>query len=250
MIPALDEEANLEALLPALVGRAGIECIVADGGSADRSVEVARASGARVVVAPRGRARQMNAGAASATGEILLFLHADTLLPEGFDALVRSALARPGVALGAFRLGICAHGIAFRLIELAVALRSRFLGRPYGDQAIFVRAEAFRETGGFPDLPILEDLAFVLRLRARGRVAIAPARVSTSARRWLSDGVWRTTLRNQGAVWAWRVGVSPERIAAWYHGCRTAGKVAAVTCGPGSPDSSSPSSPSLRGDAV
>ncbi len=248
VIPTLDEEANLEALLPSLVVRPGVECVVADGGSADGTRETASRLGARVVEAPRGRARQMNAGAAVATGGILLFLHADTRLPDGFDARVREVLARPGVAAGAFRLGIDAHGIPFRLLELAVDLRSRLQQRPYGDQAIFVRADVFRQVGGFPDMPILEDLAFVRLLRACGRIEISPARVSTSARRWIANGVWRTTLCNQGALWAWRFGASPERISAWYRRLRPKGKVAAVECSIASPGSSSCSPP--RGAAA
>ena len=137
----------------------------------------------------------MNAGAALARGEILLFLHADTRLPEGFDAQIRRILASPGVAAGAFRLGIDATGRRLRFIEQAADLRSRFLKMPYGDQAIFTFAKAFAAIGGYPQLPIMEDFELVRRLRRLGEIAISPSRVSSSPRRWMS----------LGAVFSWRV---------------------------------------------
>lgn len=186
-----------------------------DGGSTDRTREVARVRGATVVESPRSRGRQLTRGASIATGDTLLFLHADTSLPSGFDEHVFRALDEPGVCAGAFRLLIDGHERSFRLIEKMVNFRSCVRQMPYGDQAIFIRANVFHEVGGIPDLPIMEDYVFVRRLRRIGRIKIAPATVTTSARRWHHHGVWRTTLLNQLCIAAYRIGVSLQRIASW-----------------------------------
>ena len=157
----------------------------------------------------------MNAGAAAASGDILLFLHADTSLPSGFDEYVFRALDREDVCAGAFRLSIEAKGRSFRLIENLVNLRSRVLQMPYGDQAIFVPMRIFHEVGGFPDAPIMEDYELVRRLRRMGRIAITPVAVATSARRWLDRGTWRTTLTNQVCIAAYRLGVPPTHVVRW-----------------------------------
>ena len=146
---------------------------------------------------------------------MLLFLHADTSLPVGFQARVYEILGHSDVSAGAFQLHIAAPGRPFRWIERFVRLRSTILQLPYGDQAIFVKAETFRQLGGFPDCPIMEDYELVRKLRRIGRVDIARESVTTSARRWLANGVWRTTLMNQVCVVARRIGVSPERLAGW-----------------------------------
>jgi len=158
----------------------------------------------------------MNAGAAAASGSILLFLHADTRLPPGFDSAVRSALEEPGVVAGAFRLRIGAPGGSLRIIERAVAIRSRVLRMPYGDQGIFVRNETFHELGGFPELPVMEDFEFVRRLRRRGKIRIVSLSAITSGRRWRELGPWRTTWINQKVILGYYLGISPERLAAWY----------------------------------
>jgi len=213
IIPALNEEKTIGHTLERVRGGNVWEVIVVDGRSTDRTRDIARAHGATVIESSPGRGRQLAAGAAAAAGDTLLFVHADTSLPTGFDDYVFRVLDRPGVVAGAFRLLIDAEGPSFRLIEKMVNFRSRVRQMPYGDQAIFVSADVLRESGGFPDLPIMEDYALIRRLRRMGRIQIAPATVVTSARRWLEGGVWRTTLRNQACIVAYRLGVPPARIA-------------------------------------
>ena len=218
VIPVLNEEAQLPATLAA-VGRGGPhEVIVVDGGSGDQTVAIARAHDAIVLCAPSNRARQMNCGAAAATGESLLFLHADTILPPGFPALVNTTLARPGVAGGAFEFAISGEFAGRRLIERGTNWRARRRQMPYGDQAIFVRRETFAQVGGFPDLPIMEDYEFVRRLRRLGKIALAAGAAMTSDRRWQRLGAARTTLFNQFVVAGYRLGVPPTRLARWYRG--------------------------------
>lgn len=215
VIPALNEAPHLPATL-ARCGLAGAEVIVVDGGSTDGTAARARALGARVITSAPGRGRQMNAGAAEARGDILLFLHADTLLPEGFAGRVVRTLARPGVVAGAFRLAIDAPGAGLRLVELWAGWRSRGLQLPYGDQALFLGAREFRRLGGYRDMPLMEDFDLVRRLRRRGRVVTLPQAARTSARRWQSLGVFRTTVVNQLVVAGYLAGVSPARLARWY----------------------------------
>jgi rSAM/selenodomain-associated transferase 2/rSAM/selenodomain-associated transferase 1 len=217
IIPTLNEASNLAETLAKIRTVEEIEVIVADGGSHDGTMEIARSLGVKVIETDTGRATQMNAGAAAATGNILLFLHADTRLPDNFTEHVRQMLEQRGTAGGAFQLSIDAPGWFLRLIERGANWRSTFLQMPYGDQAFFLRADLFREMGGFPDVPIMEDLEFVRRLRERGAIVIAPVPVVTSARRWLMLGSWRTTLTNQGALAAYYAGVPLLTIARWYN---------------------------------
>jgi rSAM/selenodomain-associated transferase 2 len=158
----------------------------------------------------------MNAGAGEAEGTVLLFLHADTKLPPGFEHHVREVLDRPGTVAGAFRLGIDGALPGLRAIEWLANFRSIRMGMPYGDQAIFLRADRFREMGGFPEIPIMEDFAFMRGLRRLGRIGIAPVAVSTSDRRYEQFGVWRTTWINQLMIFAYMAGVSPAQLARWY----------------------------------
>jgi rSAM/selenodomain-associated transferase 2/rSAM/selenodomain-associated transferase 1 len=216
VIPTLDESAYLPNALGSLQGEENLETIVVDAGSHDQTQPIAREHGCKVLVAGGGRARQLNAGADAAIGSILLFLHADTQLPEHFGDHVRRALGRPGVVAGAFPLRIDAPRRTLRVIEAAVNLRCRWLKMPYGDQAIFLPADEFYRVGGFPELPIMEDFELVRRLRRRGRIAMAMAPVVTSARRWQSVGPWRTTWINQRVVLGYYLGISPHRLARWY----------------------------------
>ncbi|MDA2923784.1 TIGR04283 family arsenosugar biosynthesis glycosyltransferase [Acidobacteria bacterium AH-259-L09] len=216
IIPALNEAEAIGLALGSIQNCMGVERIVADGGSVDKTVEVARSFGAKVVHSPRGRARQMNAGAKAAKGGLLVFLHADTRLPEGFDNHIRGIMNQSNAIAGAFELQIDAPSPGLRIIEKVANWRSRRLQLPYGDQAIFLRADLFREIGGFPDLPIMEDFEFVRRLRSQGRVVIAPAAALTSARRWQKLGTLQTTLTNQAVVLAFCLGVDPSRLARWY----------------------------------
>jgi len=222
VVPTLNEAAVLGRTLAGLP--AGFcEVVVADGGSTDATVEIARAHGARVTSAPAGRGPQMNAGARAARGDVLVFLHADTALPADAAARIAAALADPGTVGGAFRLGIDSPDPRLRLIARAANLRTRLTGVPYGDQALFVRRTAFAAAGGFPDVPIMEDVALGRLLKGLGRVVLVPARVCTSARRWEREGVVRTTLRNTALISLYLLGVPPVRLARWYRHVRGPG---------------------------
>lgn len=215
IIPARNEAARIGATIDRARHGRPCEVIVADGGSADDTAGVARRHGATVVASAPGRGRQLNRGAAAATGDVFVFLHADTLLPPGYDGHVRRTLAGDGVIAGAFELRIDAARRSLRLIERAVSWRSRVRRMPYGDQALFMTRRTFEQVGGFPACSAMEDFELVRRLRRRGRIEIAPAAVVTSARRWTTCGVWRTTLLNQACVLGYRLGVPADRIAAW-----------------------------------
>jgi rSAM/selenodomain-associated transferase 2 len=158
----------------------------------------------------------MNAGAAEAAGNVLLFLHADTRLPENFENRVLAALARDEICAGAFSLGIDSAAGGFRFIECIANWRSRFLQMPYGDQALFVSRRIFHEIGGYPNYPIMEDFELVRRLKRKGKIAILPERVRTSPRRWLNFGFFKTGLLNQLIVFAYYLGVSPQSLSQWY----------------------------------
>jgi uncharacterized protein len=230
IIPTLNEAATIGAILADLQPLPNVEIILVDGGSIDNTVKIAQASGVQVLTSPSGRARQMNLGAKAATGEILIFLHGDTVLPVGFEGMVRSALGggwRDGEMgsvgvpenlpiAGAFTLKIDDPLPSLRWIEWLVAWRSRWRQMPYGDQAIFLTAETFRQVGGFRDLPIMEDFELIRRLQRRGRIEILSAPVLTSARRWIKRGVWQTTLINQAIVFGYSIGISPARLVRWY----------------------------------
>ncbi len=226
IIPALNEAPNLMATLVTTRSASTSEVIVVDGGSDDDTVAIAESFGARVLTTQTGRACQMNAGATEASGEVLLFLHADTRLPKDFDAYIHDALAEPGAIAGAFGLGLDGTHRGLRFIEMTANWRSRKLHMPYGDQAIFMRSEVWRRFGGFPLMPLMEDFEMVRRLRKQGRVVIAPVPVISSARRWLKLGVFRTTLINQMIIAAHLAGVAPERIARWYNRQRKASQEA------------------------
>ncbi len=215
VIPTLNEAASIETAVSSALMEDGVECIVVDGGSLDNTVDRAREAGATIVRAPKGRAKQLNAGASLAAHPLLLFLHADTVLPPGYPTTVRRILARPDVACGAFRLRIEPAGSTLRAIERIANLRARRFALPYGDQALFLRADRFRRLGGFPDLPVMEDFELVRRLRRAGRIEIAAEAVETSSRRWHRYGTWRTTLLNQIAVLAYLGGVPAGTIARW-----------------------------------
>ena len=216
IIPTLNEEDNLDRLLSRLGGRPDLEIIVVDGGSTDRTLDAARRHGVRVVRTDPGRGEQLSRGVAEASGETLLFLHADTRLPDDFAARIRTILALPNTAAGAFRLQIDAPGAGYRCIEWGANLRSRLLKMPYGDQAIFVPAGVLRRAGGVPRQPILEDVTLIRRLKRCGKIRIAPIAVVTSARRWQRLGLVRTTLRNQLMLLGAACGVSPKVLHRFY----------------------------------
>ena len=214
VIPALNEERCIGDTLSAIGDHAAVEVIVVDGGSSDNTVSLAETYGAQVMCAARGRALQMNAGAAAAHGQILLFLHADTRLPLGYLREVRRMLSLADTSAGAFQLGIDGSRFVYRLIEWGSNLRSRFRQMPYGDQGIFMRRETFELIGGYPEMPILEDYALVRRLLRLGRVRIAGGIAMTSARRWKKSGPWALTLRHRLILLGYKAGVDPARLAA------------------------------------
>lgn len=216
VVPVLNEANTLGPLLDSLREVPDAEVIVVDGGSDDGSPAIARSRGAEVMAATRGRGSQMNAGAARATGNLLLFLHADARLPRNFDVWVRRTLAFDDVALGAFSLRIDAPGRGYRFLSRAANLRSVWLNTPYGDQGLFLRREVFEAAGGFPELPLLEDYALVRAVRQAGAVVTLPLETAVSARRWKREGAVRVTIKNIAAFIAFPLGVSAERIAAWY----------------------------------
>jgi rSAM/selenodomain-associated transferase 2 len=218
LIPALDEEETLRRNLPAALA-ATDEVVVSDGGSRDATARVARELGARVVSGPPGRGPQLNRAAAATGADVLLVLHADTVLPPGAIEAVRTAVAAGAVG-GGFLVRFDAEGLVYRLGERVANLRARVTRAPLGDQGQFVTRAAFEELGGFREWPLLEDLDFIRRLGRRGRVAVLPLRVTTSARRFEAGGPLRTVLRNW---WIWvlyALGVSPHRLARLYGNVR------------------------------
>ena len=217
IIPTLNESERLATTLSSLGNTVGVETLVVDGGSRDNTADIAFSLGAKVVSSVSGRARQMNAGASVARGRVLLFLHADTRLPDGYANHVRGTMGQPEVVAGAFQLRIDDSSPTLRAVERIAGWRSQYLQLPYGDQAIFIRADLFHALGGFLDLPIMEDFELVCRLRKQGRISIVPAAATTSARRWKQLGTWQTTLINQVLVVAYCLGVDPTRLARWYH---------------------------------
>lgn len=222
IIPALNEEQSISPTLESVRRERPYELIVVDGGSKDGTRAFAERLGAKVITVKPSRARQMNAGAAKATGNVLLFLHADTVLPPGWKDVVSETLNRPGVAAGAFGFRIASRIRGQGLIEWAANQRSGRLQMPYGDQTLFLRRSRFEALGGFANLPIMEDYELVRRLRHHGRIATAEAKALTSARRWIQTGTLRTTLINQLVVAGYHLGVAPAVLARFYR--RTRGR--------------------------
>jgi len=218
IVPVRNEAVILPALLARLLSlqRTGCEILLVDGGSEDGSIAMIDCAGFEVVHAPAGRARQMNAGAARAGGEILLFLHADTELPHGALDCVNQALVGGVHHWGRFNVRISGQHWMLRVIGHMMNLRSRLTGIATGDQAIFVSRPAFRAVGGFPDIPLMEDIALSKALLRLSRPACLAARVTTSGRRWETHGVWRTIL----CMWWLRLryfcGADPHRLALEY----------------------------------
>lgn len=217
IIPVLNEAATIGQTLRQLQQHPEVEIIVVDGGSADDTVAIAQQMGVKAItVVGQGRAGQMNAGANIAEGKILLFLHGDTQLPDNFVSLVLRTLKQSGVIAGAFELAISGEAKSLRWIELLVKWRSRLLSLPYGDQAIFISKTAFDQLEGYAQLPIMEDFEFIQRAKKHGKIAIAPAAVTTSGRRWQKLGVWQTTLINQLMIAGYYLGISPVKLSNFY----------------------------------
>lgn len=220
IIPSLDEAAGIVAALAVLqpLRAAGVEVIVSDGGSSDTSVALAMPLADHVLTAPRGRARQMNAGAAVAQGDMLLFLHADTRLPENAADLVSQTVGDvlAGHSWGRFDVRIEGRSIWLRVVAFMMNLRSRLTGIATGDQAIFVSRAAFDAVGGYPDIPLMEDIALSKSLRQQGRPVCLAACVQTSGRRWDDHGVWRTILFMWWLRLRYFFGADPHRLALAY----------------------------------
>ena len=216
IIPTLNEAAEIDRSLSGLSESVDVEIVVVDGGSSDGTVEKARNLGARVLSTAPSKAGQMNAGASAAGGDVLLFLHADTCLPKQFAQKVLATVNRNGVSAGAFTLGIDSKDPGLRFIERVANWRAGWLQMPYGDQALFVSRQLFFEIGGFADVPIMEDVELVRRLKKMGKIAILPDSVSTSPRRWQNLGIFKTWLLNQVILAAYFIGIPPRRLADWY----------------------------------
>jgi len=218
IVPTLNEEASIAATLSSVLRglRPPDELLLVDGGSTDRTVEIARSAGARVTCGDRGRGRQMNAGAAGAIGDVLLFLHADTTLPSGFRDSLEALLADEGVRWGRFDLDFDEGGPLLRLIARLISGRSRVFSSATGDQAIFVRRAEFEAIGGYLEAHLFEDVDVARRLRARGRMGVPDGRVVTSSRRWRRRGVWSTTLRMWSLKSLYLLGVPAQRLARHY----------------------------------
>lgn len=217
VVPVLDEAPTLAPRLQALqtYRQRGARVVVVDGGSQDDTLEIARQHADLALLAPRGRAAQMNAGAAACPADVLLFLHADTVLPEHADVLVRRATLGP-FFWGRFDVRIDSPRPLLRVVSTMMNLRSRWTGIATGDQALFVRHDLFRQVGGFPELPLMEDIAISRALKVHGPPACLRERVTTSARRWERHGVWRTIFLMWRLRAAYFLGADPRQLAIRY----------------------------------
>ncbi len=218
VVPALDEAAGIRSVLAELqpLRQRGHEVLVVDGGSTDGTPALAAPLADRVISSPRGRAVQQNSGAAAASGDVLLFLHADTTLPEGADVLVLKGLRRTGRGWGRFGVRLSGRHPLLRVVERMIGVRSWLSGIATGDQAIFVRREWFQRVGGFPELPLMEDVAIARALKRLGPPLCLRARVTTSSRRWEERGVARTILLMWRLRWAYFRGADPAELARRY----------------------------------
>jgi rSAM/selenodomain-associated transferase 2 len=219
IIPTLNEAACVARTLLAVRAEKPREVLVVDGGSTDGTCEQAREAD-RVLTGPRGRAAQMNLGAAHATGDVLLFLHADCTLEAGALEAAEGCLGRRGVVAGCFRMRVGAAGPAYRLIDACATARVRLTGLVYGDQGLFLERRRFERVGGFPSLRLMEDVFFSRALRRQGRVAVAPRRIFVSPRRWQRQGIVRQTLRNWALTALAAGGVHPDALAVFYPAVR------------------------------
>ncbi len=214
IIPTLNEAAALPSTL-ACIGKM-CDIFVADGGSTDATCDIAQKAGAHIIRTAPPRAHQLNVAARQSDADILLFLHADTLLPDHWQAEVMAQLQQSDVALGAFSLRIAEASRAEAFITMAANWRSRVRQLPYGDQGLFMRRCTFESLGGFPAAPIMDDYIFVKAAQKIGRVVTSRLSVATSNRRWRTLGVWRTTWRNQLVILGYHVGVSLNHLRRYY----------------------------------
>ena len=222
IIPVLNEGDRINALIEQIYNQGfevSYEVIIVDGDPQGGTIKAIGSEAVVTITAEKGRGRQMNAGAAVASGDVLIFLHADTMLPGGALKNISRALERQDYVGGAFDLKIDSDSLFLKYISVRASLRSRFNRIPYGDQAIFMRKKYFDRIGRFKDIPLMEDVELMRRVkRDGGKIHILPDKVTTSARRWKRDGALYTTVRNQVLVALFRLGVSPDRLAKYYWG--------------------------------
>jgi rSAM/selenodomain-associated transferase 2 len=220
IVPTLNEAAGIVAFLAPLqaLRGPGVEIVLADGGSRDGTVVAATPMVDRVVAAPRGRASQMNAGAAVSTGDVLLFLHADCRLPDYADRLILDGFASSRRRWGRFDVKLSGGALMLRIVERAMNLRSRLTGICTGDQGMFVERTLFEQSGGFPDIALMEDLAFSRTLRRFDPPLCLSVSLLTSSRRWEKNGIWRTIVLMWRLRLAYFLGVEPRRLSEIYHG--------------------------------
>jgi rSAM/selenodomain-associated transferase 2 len=220
ILPVLNETDLINPLLDhleTLEGCGHCEFIVVDGSPDENTIKAVTRQGVRCVTSPQGRASQMNAGAAVAEGEILIFLHADTRLPRQAIGLISKVMTRQSLIGGAFDLRIGSEQPILKIIARIASLRSRLTRIPYGDQAIFIRRDDFNRLGGYPEIPLMEDVALMRRVKRAGRrIGFIPEPVFTSARRWEEEGILYTTLRNWLLLSAYLLGMAPDKLAKHY----------------------------------
>lgn len=216
VIPALNEQGQIERAVCSSWRLDPLEVVVVDGGSHDQTAARARQAGARVVPARRGRGPQLNEGARRARGELLLFLHADCWLEPDAARQIQRAFTPGDLAWAAFRQRIDGHGPGYRLLEAGNAWRARRLGLAYGDQGLVVHRDLLRQVGGFPDLPLMEDVGLMRRLRGSGRRALLDGPIHVSPRRWQQNGIVRQTVRNWTLLALYRLGVPLEGLVRRY----------------------------------
>ena len=220
IIPALNEEKSIAATLKSVMAVEPHEIIVVDGGSTDRTCAICRDFGIEAFSSPRGRAKQMNLGASQATGEVLLFVHADTRLPSSASHDILRALTDPQIVGGRFDVSLDGEHRMLKIIGAMISWRSRLSKIATGDQAIFVRRQVFVELGGYPDLPLMEDVGLSRELKRRGTVACLRSRVVTSARRWEAEGIWRTMFKMWALKSLYLLGFSTFHLKRYYRDAR------------------------------
>jgi rSAM/selenodomain-associated transferase 2 len=224
ILPVLNETDVINPLLDHLETLDGCGCcelIVVDGSPDGNTIKAVTRQGVRCVTSPQGRASQMNAGAAAAAGEILIFLHVDTRLPRQAIRLISKVMTRQSLVGGAFDLRIDSERRILKIIARIASIRSRLTHIPYGDQAIFIRRDYFDRLGGYPEILLMEDVALMRRIKhAGGRIGFIPEPVFTSARRWEQEGIVYTTLRNWLLLSAYILGMAPDKLAKYYKPAR------------------------------